>query len=820
MSCLLPLESALVNRFRLAIFVLAFAASSSCCLQAQDNSDPTVDFNRDIRPILAKHCYSCHGPDKGESGLRLNAFDTATAAMDSGAFAIVPQQAAESELLKRVASDSESDRMPPEGKPLTDREIDLLSRWIQEGAVYTQHWSFQAIRDVAIPTVSNTTWAKNPIDLFLLAKLEKNKLQPARPADPRQLARRLYVNILGVPPTTEEIERFVANSSENSYQQLVDQLLADPRMGERWARHWLDLVRYAETNSFERDGAKPNAWKYRDYVIRAMNSDKPYDRFLKEQIAGDEIPDADVESKTATGFYRLGIWDDEPADKQLALFEEFDDIVSTTSQAVMALTVNCARCHDHKIDPITQKDYYQLVAMVRDVNSYGRNNQVDLTPPDLEAQYNSLTTEHQKLEAEIHEIEQRGIVKMSAEDQRATEGGGRGKVLKEKLKDNLSADDWKLLNQKKDAVRENRQKFKNLPERESLLGLARCESKPGETFVLQRGNPGSPGAAVEPDFPSLFGAKKPVFPAVADGAKSAGRRQVFADWLVSDENWMTARVIVNRLWQHHFGRGIVRSPNNFGQLGEIPTHPELLDWLAKELIRNNWQLKPIHRLIVTSNAYRMSSHMDALEPSIAEKAQQSDPNNDYFWRFNPRRLSAEELRDTVLATSGALNLQKHGPSIYPKISEDVKATQSVPGAGWQDCPDDQRARRSVYIHIKRSLIPPELANFDFPETDSSCEARFLTTQPAQALNLLNGQFMQEQSKTFAERVMREQPGPWEARWKFAVQQAWGRPATNKDIESAKKLTEVLRTKHKLSDDQAFVYYCLVLLNSNEFLYLD
>ncbi|MFO0924954.1 MAG: PSD1 and planctomycete cytochrome C domain-containing protein [Pirellulales bacterium] len=807
----------------IALGILAAILGAHSNLHAQEK---TVDFAREIRPILAKHCYACHGPDKKEGGVRLTDFESATANGESGEATITPGKPDASELLKRIRSQEDSERMPPEGKPLTDREIDLIQTWIQEGAEFKQHWAFMPLERPTVPSPKTSAWARNPIDSFILHRLEKARLQPTQPAQARELIRRAYFNAIGVPPSEEVIDAFVANPSDQAYEQMVDELLASPQFGAKWARHWLDIVRFAETNSFERDGPKPNAWKYRDYVIRSFNADKPYSDFVREQLAGDELDQTTPESLTATGYYRLGIWDDEPADPLQARFDEYDDIVSTTGQAILGLTINCARCHDHKVDPISQKDYYQLVAFVRDVTSYGdrgnekRNNQIDMTPNSLDDRYTQLNQLIERTEKDMRELEQKGIVKMSAEDQRATEGPERGKVIREKLKDYLDESDWKQWTSHRDQVKKAREEMTKLPPRVAVLGLARCEARPPKTHVLARGNPQAEGDVVEPDFPKLFESPKPTIAEASDQAKSAGRRKILADWMVSKENRLTARVIVNRLWQHHFGRGIQKSANNFGQMSEPPTHPELLDWLATELIRNDWNLKPIHRMIMLSSTYRMSSHAHDTSSENAELAFRKDPSNDLFWRFNMRRLSAEEIRDHVLAATGNLNLELFGPSIYPKLADEVKASQSVPGKGWSNSSESDLNKRSVYIHIKRSLIPPELANFDFPETDSSCEGRFLTTQPAQALGMLNGNFMQEQSKTWASYLLKTVPGSLEDRWAFAIRKAWGRAANASDIAALKQLHQQLKTAHGLRDEEALPFECLVILNANEFLYLD
>jgi mono/diheme cytochrome c family protein len=326
-----------------------------------------VDFGRDIQPILAKRCFACHGPDKGEAGLRLNRRETALAELDSGEHAVVPGSPEASELVRRISADNESERMPPEGKPLPGEQIDLIRRWIAEGAKWEEHWAFQPVARPRVPEVKHQGWVRNPIDAFVLSRLEDNGLSPATPADKVALIRRAYYDLIGLPPTPAEVDAFTADDSADAYERLVERLLDSPHYGERWARHWLDAVRYAETNSFERDGAKPHAWRYRDYVIRAFNDDKPYDQFIREQLAGDEISPATPERLIATGFYRLGLWDDEPADRLQAQYDALDDLVTTTGQVFLGLTINCARCHDHKIDPIPQRDYYSLLAFFHGV---------------------------------------------------------------------------------------------------------------------------------------------------------------------------------------------------------------------------------------------------------------------------------------------------------------------------------------------------------------------------------------------------------------------------------------------------------------------
>jgi len=780
-----------------------------------------VDFARQIQPLLARKCYACHGPDQGEGGLRLNDRDSALAETDSGDFAIVPGDLQASVLIARITSEVEGERMPPEGDPLTDTEVDLLRQWIAQDAPWSNHWAFEPMKKVTPPTVDDPIWNANPVDAFIYHNLASAGLRPNPPADRRTLIRRAHYDLTGLPPTPQEVEQFVADPSPDAFAKLVDRLLESNHYGEKWGRHWLDLVRYAETNSYERDGAKPNAWKYRDYVIKSFNDDKPYAQFVREQLAGDEVDLVTTETLTATGYYRLAIWDDEPADPLQAKFDELDDIISTTGQVFMGLTVDCARCHDHKIDPIPQTDYYSMLAFLADVTPYGHrgdqhsNNQLDVSSAELNQRYSDNDAKRREVENAMREIEQEGIVKMSAPDQRATEGDkqARDRVLNEKLQANLTPDRWEAYVQLKQRLEEIANEFRALPPRERVLALATCEPNPQPTFVLFRGNPHSPTDEVGLAFPTLFGDPAPSLAPVASGARSAGRRRVLADWIVNPDNRLSWRVIANRVWQFHFGRGIVESTNNFGQLGTPPTHPELLDYLAAEVIASEGRLKSIHRLIMNSQTYQMSSE-------TRQDASSIDPGNDLFWKFDIRRLSAEEVRDSILAVNGSLNREVYGPSIYPRLSAEVLAGQSQPGSGWGKSSSDQENRRSVYIHVKRSLLTPLLSAFDLPEPDRSCEARFTTLQPGQALALLNGDLFHEQATRLADSVGADDLADDQELVRRVVQAALGRQSTDEEVAEATRLLAELQTDHGLTRRGAIDLFCLTVMNWNEFVFLD
>ncbi len=823
-------------------------------------------YEQEVQPILKAHCWKCHGDEpKVKANLRLTNRNNLLKGGDLGP-AINTQKLDESRILQAIHW-KDNLEMPPTGK-LPSREIDILTRWVKDGApmpsgptavakepakhrggVVTEeakkYWAYQPIKRSPIPTVTNKAWVKNPIDAFILEKLEAKGLSPAKPADPNALIRRVTYDLTGLPPTPEQVDAFVKEASakpEVAYEALIDRLLASPHYGEKWGRHWLDLVRYAETNGYERDGPKPYAWRYRDYVIRSFNADKPFDRFIKEQLAGDEMPGDDPEQVIATGYYRLGLWDDEPADPLLARYDELDDWVATTSQVFLGMTMNCARCHEHKIDPIPHADYYRLLAFFQDVPRYSNNrdvrssaNMTDITPQVVRQTYEPELKRREarkaELQAVMRQIEDLAIRRMSVEDRAAAAANDRPAVV-QKIKPYMLPEQWIVYSIHRIQFRELEKPFA-LPKQELALSVNNCRVNPEETTVMIRGNPHSPGAKVQPGFPAVLGFPDPKIPPPNKGAKSSGRRSALADWIASTDNPLTARVIVNRLWQHHFGRGIVPSSNDFGQFGEKPTHPELLDWLASELINPSptrseggranpsptrseggaWTIKRMHKLILLSNTYQMCS-------TASDKGMSLDPATNLFWRFNMRRLTAEEVRDSFLAVSGKLNPKMYGESIYPKIPKEVLAGQSVPGQGWGNSSPEEAARRSIYVHIKRSLLVPILIQHDQADTDSSCPVRYTTTVPTQALGMLNGQFSNEQAAALAERLTKEAPNDVKAQVRRAIRLTNGRNASDDEVKKDVAFIAMMRDKHKLSETDVLKRYCLLVLNANEFLYLD
>jgi hypothetical protein len=808
-------------------------------------------FEKDVLPVLQKNCLKCHGAEaKVKGDLNLT---NRKAILEGGASGPVvdlknPDQ---SLLLKAIHYKEENNRMPPKGK-LSDQDIAILEKWVKDGLPVTpdrqggeaahappkggvvteeakRYWAYQPVKRPETPAVKDASWVRTPIDAFILAKLEAKRLKPVAPAEKSALVRRAYYDLIGLPPTPEQVDAFVNDPATNAWEHLIDRLLASPHYGEKWGRHWLDVVRFAETNGYERDGPKPYAWRYRDYVIRSFNEDKPYTQFVREQLAGDELPGANADAVIATGYYRLGTWDDEPADHLQALYDGYDDLVATTGQAFLAMTLNCARCHDHKVDPIPQTDYYKMVAFFRDIRPYSNDTNVksrstltDISPAPVrekfEADLKVRDARLQEIRKAMTAIEDEAIKSLPAEDQRAAEGAERPRIVSRKVVPSLTGktkDDYLAMKKERTEL----ERKVTPPGQELALSVNNCDVRPPATHLLVRGSPHAPGKEVKPGFPEVLGLPEPVIPAAKDGARTSGRRTMLANWITSPDNPFTARVFVNRVWQYHFGRGIVPSTNDFGKLGEAPTHPELLDWLAHEFMSPSdssaapWTLKRLHKLIMTSSVYRESAVADAANLK-------ADPANALLWRFNMRRLSAEEVRDSILSVSGSLNVKQFGPSTYPKIPKEVLAGQSVPGQGWPTSPPEEANRRSVYAHVKRSLRVPILIGFDQPDPDSSCPVRYVTTVPTQSLGLLNGEFANEQAAAFSSRLRKESPNDLAAQVTRAIRLTTGRSPAADEVNRDLAFIKALRDKHKLDEEKALVQYCLLCLNTNEFVYID
>ncbi|HUY31397.1 MAG TPA: DUF1549 and DUF1553 domain-containing protein [Pirellulales bacterium] len=734
------------------------------------------------------------------------------------------------------------------------------------------HWSFLPVKPQPLPSVHEGSWPRNPIDSFILARLEAAGLRPAPAAQRRTLLRRVYFDLIGLPPTPDEQRAFLADDAPDALARQVDALLDRPEYGERWGRHWLDLVRYAESNGYERDGAKPSVWRYRDYVIDAFTRDKPYDQFVREQIAGDELDGSTAEMQIATTFLRLGPWDDEPADAEVDRYDQLDDLVGATTATFLAQTVRCARCHDHKFEVFTQRDYSRLLAVFEPLKR-PRDGRTDLdrlvgTSAELASFEAAVKQSEEKVAALRNEMDAaestacRRLIEIGLISSAEQPNGAAEPPLPAEAIVALAALPEQRTEEQRNVAKKFRAKLRQvvataLPdeivrlegfERQIQDAQAAPPPEPPRayiwyedgpqapaTHVLKRGNPRDPAEEVDPGVPAVL-VDAPLGPPTQTD-RGTGRRRQLAEWLTRGDNPLVARVMVNRIWQHHFGDGLVGSENDFGIMGEAPTHPELLDWLAGEFVAHGWSVKHMHRLMVLSNTYQQSSSADPL-------AEQTDPRNDLLGRFAARRLEAEAIRDAVLAASGRLNPQRRGPSVYPVISPAVLASQSRPGNGWGASAPADAARRSIYVFVKRTLLVPELEVLDLPDTNGTCEQRQVSTVAPQALTYLNGEFIHEQAVNFAKRLIAETADA-AARIDLAYAIALSRPPSdaeraavgeflarqeeqiNRDnaeigqVAAGQVATGQVATAKGADDEaqQALTAFCLVLLNTNEFVYL-
>jgi mono/diheme cytochrome c family protein len=813
-------------------------------------------FKEKVAPIFERNCVMCHGASVQRSGLDLRS-EEATLKGGARGPAVVPGDA-EKSLLYRLIARKQEPAMPMGMDKLGDAEIAVIAQWInglspkavtaaetiptrQPGYSITekdrQFWSFIKPTRPGLPKAQNRRWARNEIDLFVLSKLERNGLRPNRAATPRELLRRVYFDLTGLPPSPEETAEFLKNYSggaDAAYAKVVDRLLGSPHYGERWGRHWLDLARYADSGGYEFDYDRPHAWRYRDYVIKSFNEDKPYNRFIIEQLAGDQIDGGDVkvnpEALIPTGFVRNGPTVDN-ADNEETRMDELDDMVTTTSSVFLGLTVGCARCHDHKYDPIPQRDYYRMQAVFfpfrkteavmvskeEETAHKARNKEIDellrpyrqkiaaIEKPVRDKLLNEKVEFHVRLAESSNGFE--GKTKEQYREETAKRFAKDVNLQDEEIEALLSPEDLKTRKEiQNEANKINRTRPKLLP---AAMGVT-DNREPGKAYLLERGDWRNKGEEVQPGLPQVLAGDANLDP--------KDRRRQLAEWIASPDNPLTARVAVNRIWQYHFGKGIVKTPSDFGATGDRPSHPELLDWLATEFVKRGWSWKGMHRLILLSNTYRQSS-------SFNEQAAAKDPENRLLWRMSPRRLEAEPLRDSILAVSGKLNPEMFGPGIYPRIDPDVINTGSRPRWPLNAKDDHDTWRRSVYIFVKRSVILPLIEVFDCPATVVSGPSRAVSTVSPQALALMNNEFVLQQARFFAERAAKEAGPDKRAQVIRAFEIALNRRPNAKELEWSLSFLKsqaegYAHGKDEEPETSALRDFCHAIINLNEFVYID
>ena len=681
------------------------------------------------------------------------------------------------------------------------------------------HWAFVPPTSQSPPEVRAEEWVRNDIDRFILAKLKEKDLSPAKQANRHQLIRRLYFDLIGLPPTPKEVHTFVESSSPTAYEDLVERLLDHPGYGERWGRYWLDLARYSDSLGFEGDPEIAHTWRYRDYVIDAFNNDKPYDQFIKEQLSGDELNPVtnalrplgpDPEQVVALTFLRLAPF------KRTPLSEEnrdvlLSEITSTVSSVFLGLTLECAKCHDHKYDDIPQRDFYRMQAFFANVliptrpeEWAGKGGPKDLMGGTLPAEFYR-PGEKEKMDA----------ARKLCLDELSAAQAELAELMPEKQNDDeqVAPKDEAQIGQLEGTIQRLRRHLERLePVAFSVKNAVGPPLGPAlpTTYVLIRGNYDEPGESVRPGFPrAVVGHSDPADLKIDRFSMFPGRgwRLALAKWMTNPANPLTARVMVNRIWQHHFGRGIVETPSNFGVNGQSPTHPELLDWLAHRFIAEKWSIKAIHRLILNSNSYRQSctSH----DPLLAKK----DPKNRWLSRFQRQRLEGEIVRDAILAVSGRLNQDGNGPPVFPPIPDDVR--QSNNRVRWDTSSEVDCRKRSIYVHQRRMLNLPFLKIFDAPVLNTTCSRRKASVTVLQSLAMYDSEFVNGEASAFAERITQESGPDINDQIRHAFRLAFSRDPADAELERATKFMEAQGPK-----DESLVRLCRVLYNSSEFLYID
>jgi hypothetical protein len=725
-----------------------------------------VDFARDVRPIFEKHCVGCHGAEKRRGGLRLTSRADVLMPTDSGKVVLVPGHPDRSPLLDRVTTEDDR-RMPPKGDRLSAEQATTLRAWIEAGAPWPEttpaatHWAYVKPTRPLPPTVKERAWPRNAIDAFVLARLEKEGLRPSPAADRPRLLRRVWLDLVGLPPSPADADAFLADDHPDAYERVVDKLLASPQYGERWARPWLDLARYADSNGFQRDGFR-DIWAYRDWVVEALNADMPFDRFTIEQLAGDLLPDATPAQKIATGFHRCATVNVEAGtDQEENRVNQVFDRVSTTGTVWIGTTLECAQCHNHKYDPVTQRDYYRLFAFFNgseiETKLRGPNASaaVDFVGPAMELP-DADANERAALERELKELDRTLGPAPKKPAAKAEPADPKTEGLRHRRDE--------LTRRLKEIARPQTLVMKEL-------------TQPRETAMFRRGNFLDRGERVTPGVPEFL------HPLPAGPAN----RLTLARWLVSKDNPLVARVTVNRWWAEFFGQGLVTTPEDFGTRGERPSHPELLDWLAVEFMERGWSMKAIHRLIVTSATYRQSSNVT---PELLAR----DDRNRWYARGPRFRLEAETIRDNALSVAGLLSLKRGGPPVRPYQPDGVWKVTGLVDNTYRISEGEDRYRRGLYVVWRRSAVYPSFVNFDAPIRTTCTVKRSRSNTPLQALTLLNDRVYIEAALGLARRVLTEEAGD-AARLRYAFRVCLTRTPTATEAEVLSRLLTTARARY-------------------------
>ncbi len=804
-------------------------------------ADEANELSKKAVSLLRRECVACHGPDKQEASLRLDSPSFLLAGGDNGTVLATAADASpslmHSLLVERIEHTDEEFLMPPKHR-LSNSDIAILKTWVAMGARWQAEelpiesslsmpvpvgsawsdpknpirvlfeekrldlWSLKPILRPAVPCVSNLTWCRNPIDCFVLAQWERDSQLPAPAASDNVLARRTSMDLTGLPPDFDRVQSFVADGSSDKYERWVETLLSSPAFGVHWARMWLDVVRYSDTNGFDWDELRPSAWRYRDYVVRSLNRDIPYDRFVEQQLAGDELLDGpprdldEQDSLVATGYLRLG-----PQDNAAGLFNEQDraraelmsDLTETTAGALLGLTMSCCRCHDHKTDPLSQADHYRMRAF------FAACQYADDIAIDLQSDQKAIRQHNQRQDAEIKRV-QKSIEEIETAVLARQAVKVETKVNKE-LMTSVEREQLDMAESKLESLKMGKRTFTN-----GLLMHEKVDSMQ-PIFVLYGGDHRAPKDAVEPGFPSVLFPNSPVIVKPLK-TTTTGRRLTLARWIASRENPWAARVIVNRIWQNYFGTGIVATPNDFGFTGALPTHPALLDYLASELMDSGWSLKHIHRLIITSSTYRQQTL----------SGQQTNGSRTLATlRTRMRRMSAEQLRDSILHVSGLLQERAGGPPVWPVLDEATLAANpavlddnATKTKGWYPSPASDQSVRSLYLIQKRTIRIPWMETFDLPENSVSCGKRESSLVAPQSLAMMNGSLSLQASQQINTTILDEIPASKNQRLQTSFRQILLRNPNDQELASCEAFLET----------RTLVELCLVLLNTNEFAFIE